>query len=273
MRMIQGGNRPSLLLSRRAPNSPIQRAVCPSGGTPAAARRCLARRGRLGLCRSPDARSSSPRCRPASSRSRPIRPLQPRSQLLAASWRCLRPTSCRIAFVSPNREPRTLPGPSQNDPDHTYSLLIDAWLRGKPPAYLDILYPRGLQWVNWTPSSPTSVLVGPHPFRLLRRHVAKGVSDVTGVYRDYRPQTRYHRLGLSPSRFPDPVLDRLNLFPLSLWYKRQKPPRIVHQNFMKRVLAHAGLAQLGTEHGNRLRVSSAAAARELLCARKIRREQ
>src|SRR5712691_1948605 len=185
MRMIQGGNRPSLLLSRRAPNSPIQRAVCPSGGTPAAARRCLARRERLGLCRSPDARSSSPRCRPASSRSRPIRPLQPRSQLLAASWRCLRPTSCRIAFVSPNREPRTLPGPSQNDPDHTYSLLIDAWLRGKPPAYLDILYPLGLPWVNWTPSSPTSVLVSPRPVIRAEppRHGVRCDRRVTGSIR------------------------------------------------------------------------------------------
>ena len=41
----------------------------------------------------------------------------------------------RIAFVSLSRKPRTAADPPQNDPDHTYSLLINAWLLGRPNAH------------------------------------------------------------------------------------------------------------------------------------------
>src|SRR5258708_27569962 len=118
--------------SPRGPNIPIRRDAFPSAGTPAAARRCPATQERLGRCRSPDVRSSSPRSRPASLHSRPIRSPPPRSRLAAASWPRPHLTSCRIAFASLSRETRTAPGPLQNDLDRTYlAPLSDAWLRDR----------------------------------------------------------------------------------------------------------------------------------------------
>ena len=48
-----------------------------------------------------------------------------------------------------------LAGPLQNDPDRTYSLLVNAWLRGRQHAYCNILYPFDLRWVQPPPRAAT----------------------------------------------------------------------------------------------------------------------
>jgi hypothetical protein len=95
------------------------------GGTQDAVRRCPAISERRGLCRSPGARSSSPRSRPAWLRSHPIwstvTALAARGSIMAMPAPNIRPNCFP---PSSDHELRSLAGLPHSNPARTYSLLI-----------------------------------------------------------------------------------------------------------------------------------------------------